>query len=310
MGAALHILWAGGTPPPQHLDALSGVAEVITAPEAPDAIRLTDEAELDAAIIDPDVLKDGALTLLRHLRARSSRRHLPILFWSNDPSPEARVAAFAAGADDWVTPQTDPSELVARVHHGLSLRLRIDGLLSETERLYALSLTDGLTQIANHRSFQERLRDEFRRAQRYDDPLALILIDLDHFKEINDAHGHVAGDLVLKNVAACVRQSVRETDFTARYGGEEFAIILPKTQLPGALTVAERVWTDVGLLKLGSGAKTYKVTASLGLAGYPSRSVASAEQLVRCADEALYRAKREGRNKIAIYQSTTFAEAS
>src|SRR5262249_15501206 len=100
-----------------------------------------------------------------------------------------------------------------------------------------------------------------------------------------------------------VAQSVRETDFTARYGGEEFAVLMPKTQLAGALTVAERVWSDVGRLSLKAGQKTFRVTASLGLSSYPSRNVASAEQLVHCADEALYRAKREGRNKISLYQS-------
>src|SRR6185295_16446480 len=145
-----------------------------------------------------------------------------------------------------------PQELLARLMRTLGLRMRIDGLLSETERLYELSLTDGLTQIANHRHFQERLRDEFRRAQRYDDPLALILLDLDHFKDVNDKHGHLAGDQVLKDVAAGIKKSVRETDFVARYGGEEFAVVLPKTQLTNALTIAERVWSDVAKLKLGA----------------------------------------------------------
>jgi diguanylate cyclase (GGDEF)-like protein len=266
-------------------------------------LRASNENDFDAAVIDLDELRDGAFTLLRHLRARSSRRHMPVLFWSAKGAVEERVKVFAAGADDWVAPEVDPTELLARIQRGLSLRDRIDALLAETERLYELSLTDGLTQIANHRCFQERLRDEFRRAQRYDDPLALILLDLDHFKEVNDVHGHLTGDQVLQEVAGCLRRSVREMDFTARYGGEEFAIILPKTQLAGALTVAERVWVDIGKLSFGSLGRV-RVTASLGLSGYPSRAVASADQLVRCADEALYRAKREGRNKIAIYQSS------
>jgi len=311
MGASLHILWAGSEPPLAHRSALTAAGEVAHAAEMLDGMRLSNETDFDAAIVDLDALHDGAFTLLRHLRARASRRHMPVLFWSAKGRLEERVKAFTAGADDWVEPAIDPNELLARIQRGLSLRSRIDALLSETERLYELSLTDGLTQIANHRCFQDRLRDEFRRAQRYDDPLALILLDLDHFKDVNDLHGHVAGDQVLKDVAACIRKSVRETDFTARYGGEEFAIILPKTQLAGALTVAERVWSDVGKLKLGTDQGSFKVTASLGLSGYPSRSVASAEQLVRCADEALYRAKREGRNKIAIYQAPNpLAEAS
>ncbi|MBK7864074.1 MAG: diguanylate cyclase [Archangiaceae bacterium] len=271
-------------------------------------MRLSNDIDFDAAIIDAEALQEGAFTLLRHLRARSSRRYMPVLFWSSRGAVEDRVKALVAGADDWVHASIDAQELLARLMRSLGLRARIDGLLSETERLYELSLTDGLTQIANHRHFQDRLRDEFRRAQRYDDPLALILIDLDHFKDVNDRHGHLVGDQVLKEVAVAIKKSVRETDFVARYGGEEFAVVLPKTQLAGALTVAERVWLDVGALRLGA-PPGFAITASLGLSGYPSRTIVSAEQMVRCADEALYRAKREGRNKIAIYQAETFAEA-
>jgi diguanylate cyclase (GGDEF)-like protein len=309
MAEPLYILWAGLEPSLAHRSALGSVGSITHAPELLDGLRVTNEADFDAAIIDVDTLADGAFTLLRHLRVRSSRRHMPVLFWSAKGAAEDRVKAFSAGADDWVEPDIDANELLARIQRGLSLRSRIDALVSETERLYELSLTDGLTQIANHRNFQERLRDEFRRAQRYDDPLALVLIDLDHFKLVNDEHGHVVGDQVLKDVAACIKKSVRETDFVARYGGEEFAIILPKTQLAGALTVAERVWHEVGRLKLGA-EKPFRITTSLGLSGYPSRTVISGEQLVRCADDALYRAKREGRNKIAIYQSSTMAETA
>jgi diguanylate cyclase (GGDEF)-like protein len=282
---------------------LAAAGTISHAPELIDGLRISNDCDFDAAIIDVDALSDGAFTLLRHLRVRSSRRHMPVLFWSARGTGAERVKAFSAGADDWVEPGVDPHELLARIERGLSLRSRIDSLLSETERLYELSLTDGLTQVANHRNFQERLRDEFRRAQRYDDPLALLLLDLDHFKLVNDEYGHVIGDQVLKDVATCMKDSVRETDFVARYGGEEFAVILPQTQLAGALTVAERVWHEVRHLKLGK-EKLFRITASLGLSGYPSRTVISAEHLVRCADDALYRAKREGRNKIAIYQTS------
>jgi diguanylate cyclase (GGDEF)-like protein len=302
MAVPLQILWAGVEPSLAHRSALGSVGTISHAAELLDGLQISNETDFDAAIVDVDALADGAMTLVRHLRVRSSRRHMPVLFWSAKGSAADRVKGFSAGADDWVEPDVDPQELLARIQRGLSLRSRIDSLITETDRLYELSLTDGLTQIANHRNFQERLREEFRRAQRYDDPLALVLIDLDHFKLVNDEHGHVVGDQVLKDVAACIKKSVRETDFVARYGGEEFAIILPKTQLAGALTVAERVWHEVGRLKLGA-EKPFRITTSLGLSGYPSRTVISGEQLVKCADDALYRAKREGRNKIAIYQS-------
>ena len=123
---------------------------------------------------------------------------------------------------------------------------------AEAERLHALAVTDGLTQVANHRHFQDRLREEFRRAQRYDDPLALILADLDHFKNVNDNFGHPVGDEVLVAMAACLKYAVRETDFVARYGGEEFAVLLPKTHLAGALTVAERISTEMKQITSGA----------------------------------------------------------
>jgi diguanylate cyclase (GGDEF)-like protein len=177
-------------------------------------------------------------------------------------------------------------------------------------RLHALSVTDGLTQLANHRHFQERLREEFRRAQRYADPVSLIMIDLDHFKQVNDRFGHQMGDLVLREAAACIRASIRDPDICARYGGEEFAVILPKTHLSGALAVAERIWRELGLkvyhqeITEGGRAKPVdvRVTASIGLAFYPSKDITSAALLVKFADEALYQAKRSGRNNICLYQ--------
>ena len=154
----------------------------------------------------------------------------------------------------------------------------------------------------------QRLRDEFRRAQRYDDPLALILVDLDHFKNVNDNFGHPVGDEVLKATANAVQAAVRETDFVARYVGEEFAVLLPKTHLAGALTVAERIVAEMG--KIRAGPAGLRVTASFGVSGFPGRSVNTSEQLVRTADEALYRAKREGRNKISLFQAPVMASVS
>jgi two-component system, cell cycle response regulator len=154
--------------------------------------------------------------------------------------------------------------------------------------------------VPNRRSFQDRLVDEFRRAQRYDDPLALVLLDLDHFKLINDTFGHPEGDVVLRTIAGRLRHCVRETDFIARYGGEEFALLLPKTMLGGALTVAERVRSDLASLEFHG----RQVTASLGIAIFPGNGITSADALVRAADDALYTAKREGRNKVALASSS------
>jgi diguanylate cyclase (GGDEF)-like protein len=132
-------------------------------------------------------------------------------------------------------------------------------------------------------------------------------MDVDHFKVINDTHGHLAGDDVLRRVAQALRTAVRETDFVARYGGEEFGVLLPKTHLAGALTVAERMSQGLKAVRAGS---AIGVTASFGVSGFPGRGVTTAELLLKTADEALYRSKREGRNKISLFQSSLFVAES
>ncbi|MHB8876832.1 MAG: diguanylate cyclase, partial [Myxococcaceae bacterium] len=222
---------------------------VEVASDGPSALKLAAGSEVDLVLLDVDLGGMDGLQVLRMLRSAEPRRFLPVMMISVKDDRQQRLTAFKLGADDFLHKPWDDEELLARVRRCLSLRRRVDELLDETEKLRQLSVTDGLTQVANHRAFQERLREEFRRAQRYDDPLALILLDLDHFKSVNDQFGHPVGDQVLRAVAASVRESVRETDLVARYGGEEFGVVLPKTHLAGSLTVAERIWRDLGALR-------------------------------------------------------------
>ncbi len=279
--------------------ALAGAgAEVLTADDAPGAIGLVLERPVDALVVAFDLAGESGLAVLEHLR--EGRDATPVLMVSPGVDAAAAVAAFEAGADDVLARPVAPAELVARVRRCVEVRRALLASRVEAERLRELAVTDGLTRVANHRFFQERLREEFRRAQRYDDPLALILADVDHFKQLNDAHGHQVGDEVLRALAGAMREAVRETDFLARYGGEEFAVLLPKTQLAGALTVAERITAGLRGLRLAPAG--LKVTASFGVSSFPGRAVNSAEQLVKAADDALYRAKREGRNQIRLSQ--------
>jgi diguanylate cyclase (GGDEF)-like protein len=267
--------------------------EVLTAGDAPTAIAQLLERPVSAVVATLALRGESALAIVQHLREAGDQTPVLVL-----GAGEACAEALAAGADDFVAPQVSGAELVARVRLRVEVRARLEAAQKEIERLQALSVTDGLTGVANHRCFQERLREEFRRAQRYDDPLAVILSDVDHFKQLNDTHGHQAGDEALRLIAAATREAVRETDFVARYGGEEFVVLLPKTQLSGALTVAERIAASVrGLRGLPGGAK---LSASFGVASFPGRGVHTAEQLVKAADDALYRSKRDGRNRITL----------
>lgn len=281
-------------------------ARVLTASTASEGIGHLIDGPIDVAIVRVELAPESGLSVLKHLRSEGGQT--PVLLLSHQDDSVARAAAFGQGCDDYLLAPTTPSEVVARALRRIELHQALLASKAEAERLHELAVTDGLTQVANHRHFQERLREEFRRAQRYDDPLALILVDLDHFKNVNDTFGHQVGDEVLTAVAACVTAAVRETDFVARYGGEEFAVLLPKTHLAGALTVAQRIATDMPRLKAGP--PGLRVTGSFGVSGFPGRSVNTAEQLIKTADEALYRAKREGRNKISLFQAPVLATGS
>ncbi len=168
------------------------------------------------------------------------------------------------------------------------------------QQMETLATTDGLTQLNNHRTFQECLAKEVERSRRYRRPLSLLLMDIDHFKNFNDTYGHPVGDLVLKEISTCIRQSIRVNDIAARYGGEEFAVIIPETGPEGAMVIAERIRRTVEAHSVVSKDNRLHVTISLGCAVMPL--VATAQQpLIDAADKALYFSKEHGRNQATLY---------
>lgn len=167
------------------------------------------------------------------------------------------------------------------------------------EKIERLATTDGLTGLFNHRVFQERLAEEFRRINRFDDPLTLLLCDIDFFKKVNDTFGHPAGDVVLKGVAGVIREGIRDIDVPARYGGEEFAVILPGTGAAGARSIAERLRKNVMEKIFVEGGRTFRVTLSIGVATCPA-DAKTKEELIESADQALYKAKHGGRNQTVL----------
>jgi two-component system cell cycle response regulator len=175
----------------------------------------------------------------------------------------------------------------------------IESTRADNHRLEALAQTDPLTQLVNRRALTIRLVTEMERVRRYNAPLAMLLLDLDHFKLINDTYGHLAGDDVLIAVASLLQRAVRTVDTVARYGGEEFVIVLPETGKQGALAFAERIRDRLAMHRFSVGAhQDVRITASIGVATYPSMGLDSVEDLFRAADTALYRAKGSGRNLV------------
>ena len=172
--------------------------------------------------------------------------------------------------------------------------------------LEQMALRDGLTGLANRRCFDDTLQAEWLRAQRQGSPLSLLMVDVDHFKAYNDAHGHLGGDACLKRIASAIASEMRANDLVARYGGEEFAVILPNQTLTGAASVAERIRCRIARLQIPSGVScAQQVTVSIGAATTGAAPDSNASALIGIADAALYRAKHLGRNRISLPLSAT-----
>ena len=181
---------------------------------------------------------------------------------------------------------------------GRTFNAMADKLAQSQALLRELSTRDSLTGLLNYREFQRQLTEEAERSRRYGRPFSLLMLDIDHFKAINDTYGHLAGDKALRGLAALIRAEVRPTDIVARYGGEEFVLVLPETDGPGALTLAERLRARVaGHVISVTADQTTSLTVSIGLASYPDKTD-SVQKLVSAADRALYAAKSAGRNRV------------
>ncbi|MBI4714397.1 MAG: GGDEF domain-containing protein [Nitrospirae bacterium] len=178
-----------------------------------------------------------------------------------------------------------------------TLALALNNAMAHRQ-VQSLATTDGLTGLLNKRTFEGTLGKKFKTTARYQNPLSLILMDLDKFKEINDDYGHQAGDAVLREMAQILIRSLRDIDLPARYGGDELAIILPETSPEQAFFVAKRIKKLVEAHPFRLGEEAVRITVSMGLASCPSPAIRRVEELVEAADRALYAAKRGGRNRV------------
>ena len=205
------------------------------------------------------------------------------------------VGLLAVGGKEVSRMGTDREGLLAQAANQAHIVLENSRLF---ERIRNLSVRDSLTDLFNHKHTMEMLANECARAGRYEGGLSLVMVDIDHFKRVNDEHGHQAGDAVLRDVARLMRDTLRNVDSIGRYGGEEFAAILPHTAYGEAKKTAERIRMAVDRHAFRIGPRELKVTVSVGVASFPSDLVDSPGSLVREADSALYRAKQAGRNRV------------
>jgi diguanylate cyclase (GGDEF)-like protein len=266
------------------------------------------EAPPDLVVMDLALPDMDGLQALRRVKAIREPGFLPVIALSGaEGDREARVRALRGGADEVLARPLHLEEVLARVEALLRIRAAQDQLRVANEELERRSITDPLTGLFNRRYFEYRLAQELERSRRHGGPVALALVDLDHFKHVNDRHGHGVGDEVLRSVSAILRGQLRRLDTCTRWGGEEFAAIMPNTDAAGATVVCQRIlralrgWEGLSAAPLEGGAvEAIRLTASVGVAVHAPQGAVAAEALVRRADAALYRAKKLGRDRTCL----------
>ncbi len=245
----------------------------------------------DLILLDVDMPDMSGFDVCRAVKADPELCMIPVIFLSGSSEADDKVKGLNIGAVDYVTKPFDAFELRARVNAALRTK-HMQDLLIEYAKV------DPLTGLANRRGLMERLAEEWARARRHGGKLALIMGDVDHFKHVNDTHGHTIGDRTLEAIAGAIAKQCRLSDLPARYGGEEFAIVVTDEQGNGAAMLAERCRQAVEAVQLDVGQDTIGPTVSFGVAD--AANADSPEMLIRHADEALYRAKNAGRNRVEI----------
>jgi two-component system cell cycle response regulator len=270
--------------------------EALVAANWPEALKLYREASPDLILLDVMMPGMDGYKVAKMLR-NEGRGFVPIILLTALEDLESKRRGMAAGADDFLTKPVSQLELQIRLSSMLRIKVLTDQLASANARLAELAVTDPLTGLFNRRHLFEEMEREFARAKRYNRPLACFMLDIDHFKMVNDTYGHPVGDRVLVLVADVIRGALRNTDIPGRFGGEEFMILAPETAIDSALVVAERVRAKIAERTTAGRPQVPSVTVSVGVATTEHADASSMTELVRLADEALYRAKSEGRDR-------------
>lgn len=265
--------------------------EILSAFNGRDGIDLVRAESPDVVLLDVDMPSLDGFEVCRILKSDPATLHIPVIFLTGSTKSDEKIRGLELGAIDYILKPFDPAELRARVRSALRLKYLMD-LLSRKAQI------DGLTGLWNRRHFDECLAEQIAFAARHELPLSCLLLDIDHFKMINDRYGHPFGDEVLKSVAGTLNDVIRTEDLLCRYGGEEFAVIAPSTPISGAIMLGERIRQTVASRPLMDKGSRISVTVSVGVAQWQHSARIT---LVESADHALYQAKRDGRNRVSAF---------
>lgn len=262
----------------------------ILAEDGAEALEIAFRDGFDLAIIDWEMPRLTGMEVIRQLKGhpRTIYGHLILVTGRSDQN--SLIQALDGGADDFVRKPLVPAELVARVRAGARI-------VELRNKIIRLAETDPLTGAANRRSFLERAEAAAADAERRQRSLSVLLLDIDHFKAVNDTRGHAGGDEALKGLVTCCGTTLRPNDVLGRFGGEEFAVLLPETNPYSAVGIADRLRQAIEAMTVEHAGEAFRITASIGVAAVAADGLDAA---LRRADDALYAAKHAGRNRVEL----------
>ncbi len=272
--------------------------QVVAAADGLDALRILESEDAPAlAVLDWMMPGLEGPQVCQRVRARSDRPYTYILLLTARSQKDDLLRGLESGADDYLTKPFDAPELRARLHVGQRILELQNGLIAAREELRFRATHDELTGLANRRVVLDAIAREHSRQLRQGGNFSIVLIDLDHFKNINDTCGHLAGDAVLKEVSRRMASCVRPYDTVGRYGGEEFVVVAPSCDRSGAIVLTERILKSLRSTAIETDRGPVSVTVSCGIAVSSAAKALEPQELLHLADEALYRAKDRGRDR-------------
>ncbi|GBL10686.1 response regulator PleD [Microcystis aeruginosa Sj] len=263
------------------------------------AIERVKTANFDLILLELMMPEMGGIELCRKLKSDNFYAHIPIIFVTDSKKKEDILNAFNSGAVDYITKPFYSWELLARVKIHLEQKKTQEELKNINSQLEKLVITDSLTGVNNRREILALGEKEFQRCRRYHRYFSVLVIDIDHFKHINDTFGHILGDKTLITVAGAIKNCLRQVDSFGRFGGEEFVAILPETNLQDAATTAQRICQVINQLNIEIDRQKVRVTASIGVATF-SPEDNNLEAVIERADHAMFAAKNQGRNRVSL----------
>lgn len=264
-----------------------------------EALVTAKDGAFDLALVSLDLEGHDSLRLCSQLRSSDRTRMLPILVLDGSDDDERLLRALDVGVNDYLSRPIERNELKARVRTQLLRKRYTDRLRENARIMLEMATTDGLTKLANRQRFEDQLTSLIDQSVRVGVPVSMLVIDIDHFKSVNDTYGHLAGDKVLVEFGRRIRSAVRDVDLAARFGGEEFVVAMPNTDVSVARTVAERLRNALSVdpFRVDESVDPIAITVSIGVASLRG-SADSPKSLLARADAALYHAKRHGRNRV------------